>query len=148
MRLRAGGLLTALMFRHALAAGLIVLVGCSCGGSAENPSPDATPPTYTELFNTYFGPGTPGHCSNAGCHGDPDHNIWMCPPTKDGCYAGMVAQGLITPADPTASPIGSRTMSPLVWVNPNGPMPFDNRVSNRTAGDAVMAWVAAGAQNN
>jgi len=105
--------------------------------------------TYTELFAKFFAPGTPGHCATAGCHADPGHNVWLCGTTKDTCYPGMVAVGLIDPKNPTKSMIADPSLSPLTWIDPTGGnMPFDAPGPNPAGRDAILAWVAAGAQNN
>jgi len=129
----------------------------ACGTSTDRLAPDAPPacmpanaaaPTYTELFARYFAPGTPGHCATAGCHADPAHTIWLCGATKDTCYAGMVSQGLIDPANPAASAIADPARSPLSWINPGGPMPFDAPGSFPEGRAAILAWIAACAPNN
>jgi len=136
----------------------VVLVACGSSGATPSadsgacvpPAPGAAP-TYTELFTKYFAPGTPGHCATAGCHADPDHNIWLCGTSKETCYAGMVGQGLIDPMDPKASLIGDTRNSPISWINPNGPMPFDQPsppVPFPEGRAAILAWLAACAQNN
>ena len=145
--------------RPRLLALLIVLVACgaaACGG-ADNGGPDAalcvpppgnTAPTYTQLFTRYFAPGTPGHCANDGCHNG-NFNIWKCGFTKDSCFQGMATMaGLIDTRNPTASTIGDPRNSPLSWINPNGPMPFDTPGPFPEGRDAILAWVAACAQNN
>ena len=90
----------------------VLLVGVfafACGSS-----PDAKPeavapldagpsPHYSDLFDAYFAPGTPGHCATAGCHADPGHTVWRCGPSKDDCYDGMLTVGLIEPAQPSHS---------------------------------------------
>jgi hypothetical protein len=128
----------------------VAWIAAGCGSDVS--MPDAgPPPTYTELYARYFADGTQGHCAKAGCHGDPGHNTWLCGPTKDSCYAGMVAAGIIDPASPRASTIGDPKNSPINWVNPNGPMPFDQPsppVPFPEGRAAIVAWVAAGAANN
>jgi hypothetical protein len=111
--------------------------------------PDATAnaaPTWTQLYAQYFGAGTPGHCSGTGgCH----TNIrggFKCGANKTECWNGMVAVGLVTPANGTQSPLGIIGQSPLAWLG--GGMPLDNDAPNPAAAAAVQAWVAAGAQNN
>ena len=111
------------------------------------PPAPGTAPTYTQLYTRYFAVGTPGHCANSGCHFN-GNNGWTCGPNKDTCYAGMVAQGLINPANPRASLIGDRQRSRLRWVSPSGDMPRDNTASNDAARDEIIAWVTACAQNN
>ena len=136
---------------------LVAACGSSGGTAPDAAAPDAavkcvppnnTAPTYTELYTKYFALGTPGHCATPGCHDDPDHTVWLCGKTKDSCYAGMVNIGLINPSNPTTSLIGNSTSSDLSWVNPNGPMPFDGPGPFPEGRDAVLAWVAACAQNN
>ena len=118
-------------------------------GPACVPPPGNTAPTYTQLFTRYFAPGTAGHCANDACHNGPNFNIWMCGLTKDSCYKGMSTMaGLIDTRNPTASLIGDPRNSPLSWINPNGPMPFDTPGPFPEGRDAILAWVAACAQNN
>lgn len=106
-------------------------------------------PRYSELFDAYFAPGTPGHCATAGCHADPGHTVWRCGPTKDDCYAGMSEVGLIDSANPARSAIVDEHRSPLTWINPaGGTMPLDAQNTNVTAAQALRAWVAAGARND
>lgn len=117
------------------------------GGSLCAPAGSAAP-TYTQLYATYFAPGTPGHCANAGCHGDPGHSVWLCGSTPASCYSGMVGVGLIDVANPTSSLIADPANSPLSWINPDGPMPAGARGSNPAGRDAIVAWVAACAPND
>jgi len=122
----------------------LVLLVAACGIDT------AGPPTYTELYNRYFARGTPGHCANAGCHSDPLHNIWLCGTDKNTCYAGMTSPdaGLINTAMPQKSLIADMRLSPLSWIAPDGPMPFDGPGPFPEGRDAILAWVAAGALNN
>lgn len=117
-------------------------------GTPCTPPEDGSAPTYTELFERYFAPGTPGHCATAGCHASPGFNVWLCGTTKDSCYAGMVEVGLIDRKDPLASLIANSHQSPLSWVNPTGDMPFDAATPFPEGRDAVQAWVAACALDN
>ena len=108
---------------------------------------DAGPaPTWSQIYAQYMGPGTPGHCSGTGgCHTNARAGF-TCGSTKDDCYAGLVAAGLVTPANGASSPIGIAGSSPLVWLG--GAMPLDDDSPNAAGATAVQAWVAAGAQNN
>jgi hypothetical protein len=116
--------------------------------AAACPPPNNTmAPTYSELYTKYFAAGTPGHCSTDGCHLD-SSNGWACGTNKDTCYAGMVSIEIINPAAPRTSRIGDPMSSPLRWVNVNGPMPQDTPMAFPEGRDAVIAWVAACAQNN
>jgi PQQ-like domain len=118
-------------------------------GASNAPAPPAKTvgpaPTWTQVYDKFFGPGTPGHCSGVrGCH-ITIRAGFKCGQSKDECFAGLVAANLVTPANGTQSPIGLPG-SPLSWLG--GPMPLDNAVPNAAAEAAVTAWVAAGAKNN
>jgi hypothetical protein len=141
----------------ALVASIVALAFAACGGSNSPPGadaiaktcdPNATAPTYTELYNRYFAANTPGHCATAECHADPRHEVWLCGPTKDVCYNGMVQIGLINTANPIASRIADPQLSILSWVNPSGSMPFDAAGPFPEGRDAIIAWVNACAKNN
>lgn len=137
--------------RPALRSCLVVLaLVAACGSDNAMSGPDAgPPPTYTELYNKYFAAGTPGHCAAAGCHLD-SVNGWTCGTNKDTCYKGMVGAGaeIINPTTPKLSTIGDPKNSPIVWINPSGNMPNDAIAPFPEGRDAILAWVAAGAQNN
>ena len=117
------------------------------------PSP-GTAPTYTELYTSYFAPSTAGHCATDGCHAGDNYDVWLCGATPDSCYRGMLAEGLIDPANPAASRIADPRLSPLVWINPFGPMPRDGTRAFPPGGSAtiarnqIIAWASACAQNN
>jgi hypothetical protein len=105
------------------------------------------PPTWTALYTNFFGPGTPGHCGNSGCHSGPQPQAgFSCGATKATCYAGMVSFGLVNPSAPASSRLGDPGSSPLAWFN--GIMPFDNPSPNPAGAAAITAWLAAGAPNN
>ena len=104
------------------------------------------PPTWTALYNQYFGPGTPGHCSGTGgCHTNV-RGGFKCGTDKDTCYAGLVAASLIDVNDPAQSTLAIPGASPLAWFG--GGMPIDNPAPNPAAAAAIEAWVAAGAPND
>jgi hypothetical protein len=122
------------------AAAIDAPAACNMGNEA---------PTYTELYDKYFGVGKTGHCAKSGCHGDPGHNVWLCGDSKDTCYQGMVTEGLINKTNPIASTLGDPKNSPLTWVNPDhGFMPQDGPRDFAEGRDAIIAWVGACAQNN
>jgi len=148
------------------AAGRLVVYGLHNGnpidaGPAEPDAGQATPdastavdasgaPTWTQLYATYFGPGTLGHCSGTGgCHTNVRRGF-KCGTSKSECYAGLVTAGLVTPATPSASPLGIPGQSPLSWLG--GGMPIDDPAPDPVASDqaaaAVRAWIAAGAKND
>jgi len=105
-----------------------------------------TAPTWTEVYSTLIGPGTPGHCSGTGgCHTQIKGGF-KCGTNKDDCYAGLVAKGLISTSNPSASSIINPDESPLAWFG--GGMPIDNPEENPDAAAKLKAWVLAGAQKN
>lgn len=122
----------------------VALVGCAAD---DRPISVADPaPSYAELFDSYFAPGTAGHCATAGCHADPGHNVWLCA-DADTCYRGMLEVGLIDRRDPQHSEIADPARSPLRWINPaGGNMPLDARDDNDAGRAAIEAWVRAGAR--
>lgn len=133
-----------LSFTAALASACASNAPVAEDGVAE---PVAPAPTYAELYDTYFAPGTPGHCATSGCHADPGHNVWLCGSSAELCFQGMVSVGLIDPDDPTHSDIANPKRSPLTWFNAaGGNMPFDAQGANDAARDAIAAWVAVGAK--
>ena len=145
------------MIRFVFAAVVGLTVGCTgIGAATTNPDagggggpPDLQPaPTYSALFGALFDVGTPGHCATAGCHADPGHHVWLCGTTRETCYRGMVAAGLVSASDPVHSVIADPANSPLSWINPNGPMPFDAAGPNPAARAMIVEWVAAGANDD
>ncbi len=109
----------------------------------------APAPTWTYVYENYFGPNTPGHCGDPRCHGSPLPRKWVCGTTAESCYAGMVKIGIINTANPTASSLVDPFNSSLVWIDPDyGSMPEDDLDPNPAGAAAVAEWVAAGAQNN
>lgn len=143
--------------RPALRSCLAVLaLVAACGSDSPMMGPDAgtcppppgtVAPTYTELYTKYFAAGTPGHCATDGCHLDAS-NGWACGTNKATCYTGMVNIGIIDPADPRHSTIGDSKNSPVSWVNLSANMPQDAVMAFPAGRDAIVAWVAACAQNN
>lgn len=134
----------------AISLAIAVSAVAACGSDAAGPTPDAgPPPTYTELYTRYFAPGTRGHCATSGCHAGANYNVWLCGTDKNTCYTGMVTMGnLVDTAHPQASRIADPANSPLSWINPNGAMPADSPGSFPEGRDAILSWIAAGAQNN
>jgi len=113
------------------------------------PPTGGSAPTYSQLYTTYFAATTtPGHCANAGCHGDPGHASWLCGTNKDTCFKGMVGIGLINTKTPAKSLIVDPVKSPLSWIRPGADMPRGANTSNDAGAAAIKAWVAACAQNN
>jgi hypothetical protein len=109
-----------------------------------------SPPSWTQIYNSYFAPSpasTPGHCNN--CHAGGFPSTKFTPgPNQDTFYAELVNRKLLDPSNPRGSQLGDPATSPLRWINPNGPMPFDNPAPNDAAKGDILAWLAAGAVND
>jgi hypothetical protein len=142
--------------RSGFAVLAIVSVVAACGVDNAVPGDAVAPcmppasgsaPTYTELYTRYFAPNTPGHCATTDCHLDGVQG-WACGLNKATCYKGMVDIGLINPSAPTTSLLGDPKRSLLSWVNPFGSMPQDAVGPFPEGRDAILAWVAACAQND
>jgi hypothetical protein len=92
--------------RAALLVGTLAMLACACGATqptaADQEAASEAAPSYAALFRNYFDEATPGHCARAGCHADPNHNVWLCM-DKDTCYQGMQDVGLIDALDPPAA---------------------------------------------
>jgi hypothetical protein len=153
--------LTSLVACSATDSGSLHEPGTGVGDPAtppEAPEDDTTPatakaqvdengaPTWTSIYDLYFGPGSVGHCNDTRCHVS-SRGRFMCGLTKDTCYKGLVASKLITPASPTRSPLTSSTVSPLSWFSSRGSMPPRGK-SNPQASADISAWIGAGAKNN
>jgi hypothetical protein len=104
-------------------------------------------PTWTDLYAKYFGPGSLGHCGNAGCH-DNVRDHFRCGASKDDCYQGLVDGHWISSTDPLHSQLANPDETPLSWFASGGNMPDDKRMPNPTAADEIGAWVFAGAKND
>lgn len=126
--------------------------GQDAGPGPTDPEPvDAGPgpgaaPTWSDVYATLIGPGTPGHCSGTGgCHTQLKGGF-KCGTDKDTCYAGLVTKGLINTTEPAKSAIISPDESPLAWFG--GGMPIDNPAENPEAAAKLKAWVLDGAKKN
>ena len=100
--------------------------------------------TWTKIYDEAFGPGTPGHCGNSGCHGTIQAGF-LCGSTAATCLAGMKTKGLLSTKAPKTSTLGSTTSSPLRWVHTGGVMPADNKTAEPKLAADIEAWVKAGA---
>jgi hypothetical protein len=115
------------------------------GAPADATPPDASSPapTFTDIYRDWIGPSTAGHCSN--CHTS-TLGGFKCGASKDDCFAGLVAAGLIDPNAPATSLLGADGASPLAWFG--GDMPKDAPNPNPAAKAALRAWILAGAHND
>jgi hypothetical protein len=104
-------------------------------------------PTWTSIYELYFGPGSLGHCNDTRCHVS-SRGGFKCGLTKDTCYTGLIASKLVTTSTPTRSPLSDKSRSPLSWFGgTRGTMPRRG-ASNPKASADIAAWINAGAKNN
>lgn len=108
------------------------------------PPPD--PGTWSYVYANDIGPGTPGHCGDSGCHSS-SRGRFLCGTTKDSCYSGLIASGLVSTSLKEKSALVSKT-GVLAWFDLNGNMPQDEAKPNAQAATDVTAWLTAGAQND
>ncbi len=108
----------------------------SCG-SLDNPA-------WAAIFATHFGPGSPGHCASSGCHLTGANGGWSVGGslTASSLLSAWIGRGLVSTSSPSSSLIASGS-SPLVWFNPGGTMPLDNKTANPAAVTEIKAWLAA-----
>jgi hypothetical protein len=163
----------------------VALFGCSDatgsvhGGGALVVDPcDATQGghRWQDLYTCYFGPTGKANCSSQGfCHGSETQlgsqfSNFVCPPTKDGCWQGMVAGSLVPMAadmktDPTQTILyGSLRKPNGTGLMPCSPVetPLPDGGTNITCGSSangtyvfttddlarITAWIQEGAQDN
>jgi hypothetical protein len=142
----------------------------SDGGSAAPVDvPDVGTVTWTDLYDSYFGPTAPSSCTAVtnGCHmslGDlgAQGSGYVCGATKDSCWTGMTSSAIPASFSP-AVPMGGST-SPMatilykslhpIGVQTGGQMPL----SAADGGDGyeftpldlarIAAWIDQGAAND
>jgi hypothetical protein len=83
------------------------------------------------------------------CHGGSTTGAFSCK-SKNDCYSGLVAKGLIDTGTPSNSVLIDPSASPLWWFNPgaNPGMPDDDSSPNAAGAADIQAWVLDGALNN
>ncbi|HLK39889.1 MAG TPA: hypothetical protein VKU41_24200 [Polyangiaceae bacterium] len=109
------------------------------GATADPIAPSEVPGpsrTWTDIFSTYFGPGTEGGCGrSSACHAEEVRDAGST-------YEWLSRRGYITG---TQSALVSRTNSCLRWFGGN--MPPRGTPNDRATRD-LEAWVAGGALDN
>jgi hypothetical protein len=117
------------------------------------------PPTWTDLYTTYFGPGGAGHCTS--CHAPPGDPVAMThlkfsDASPDSVYTGLTTfpvpdyamTPLVSTSMPAASILGDPLQTPLIAINPTGALP---RMPPGGAGcdpalyRGIEEWLAVGA---
>ena len=111
------------------------------------------PPTWTGIYNDYFGPTGRASCGGSSCHlagqGGDIASKFICP-DQAGCYTSLTGVSqLVLPTDAPA-PGKSKLMRNLRQVGNAGKMPSGGSTFVFDAADIarISAWIAAGAQND
>ena len=113
----------------------------------------ATSSTFSDVYDNWLGPNTPGHCSDTYCHNlstskGSKASGFVCGSTKADCFAGLVTAGLVNTATPASSVLGTPSSTPLSWYGQGGLMPADGAMTNAAGAAAVTAWINAGAKDD
>jgi hypothetical protein len=101
-------------------------------GSSSSSGGSTTPPTWTQIYDSYLAPGTIGNCVN--CHSGTS--------TPSGMYSFLQGKGQLGGASPALT---SSSTSCLSWYGGNMPPLGPQSVA---AVSEMNAWAAAGAKDN
>ncbi len=122
--------------------------GCATGGGS----------TWADLYRDCFGPGHADCSGAAGCHasaGDTGTSFsgFLCGPTKDECYAGMVGKDSLVPMGGSKTPETTRLYSALRKAPPaaSPPRAMPNNSGFEFDADALRrlrTWIQNGAKND
>ncbi len=109
--------------------------------------------TFSDVYENWLGPSTPGHCSDTYCHNlstskGSKASGFVCGSTKTDCFNGLVKAGLVNTATPGSSVLGTPASTPLSWYGQGGGMPADEAMTNAAGAAAITAWINAGAQDD
>ncbi len=123
--------------------------GTHDGGSDGGPAAG----TFSDVYDNWLGPNTPGHCSDTYCHklSTSKGSIasgFICGGTKTDCFDGLVKGGLVNTMSPSSSVLGTPSSTPLSWFGQGGAMPADEAMTNAAGAAAITAWIKAGAQDD
>jgi hypothetical protein len=112
--------------------------------------------TWTEIYDTMFGPKGTSTCGGASCHLG-EQSGFRCGETKSECYVGLVYAGLINGG--ASSLLGQPERSPLCWSLDGGTPHFEpfRRARNMPPNghcitdvqlQKIRAWLDQGAPND
>ena len=104
--------------------------------------------TWTELYNTVFGPSGGASCvKGGGCHTSTISGF-KCGSDKNTCYNGLVSYGMVQPGGSAAySSIASPGGSPLCGTL-GGNMPKGGGCITASELANLKSWLSTGAPNN
>ncbi len=122
--------------------------GIDAGGDGGAPAG-----TFSDVYDNWLGPKTPGHCSDTYCHNLSTSkgsmaSGFVCGSTKADCFAGLVKAGLVDTTTPSSSVLGTPSSTPLSWFGQGGTMPADEAMTNAAGAAAITAWINAGAKDD
>ncbi len=104
--------------------------------------------TWTEIYDTVFGPSGTSNCSaGGGCH-TKNQSGFTCGTTKTTCYTGMVNAGLVTAGtNASSSELVTQGSSPLCGTL-GGSMPKTGSCVTAAQITEIKEWLATGAPDN
>jgi hypothetical protein len=105
--------------------------------------------TWTQIYNTMFGPSGTSTCGGGGCHSS-SKGGFTCGTSKTSCYNGLVNSGYLTPgASASSSALVDPNSSPLCGPFA-GNMPPSGSGSCITSAQLsqINSWLSSGAPNN
>jgi hypothetical protein len=143
----------------------------SDGGSAADPVdvPDVGAVTWTDLYDSYFGPSAPASCTAVanGCHlslGDlgAQGSGYVCGATKDSCWSGITSSAIpmsFSPPVPTGGstsptatilykslhPLNVQTAGQMPLMAPDGGNGYEFTALDLAR---IAAWIDQGAAND
>jgi hypothetical protein len=104
--------------------------------------------TWTEIYDTVFGPSGTSTCSGGSCHTN-SRNGFACGTTATSCYQGLVNAGYITSSGgASSSALVEPSQSPLCGNGFSGNMPRNHSCITAAQLTEIKAWLATGAPDN
>ena len=103
--------------------------------------------TWTQIYNSTFGPSGTASCTGGSCHTNTKSGF-KCGTSASTCYTGFVNSGYIAPgANASTSALVDPNQSCLCG-SLGGNMPIGNSCISSSELQNLKAWLATGAPNN
>jgi hypothetical protein len=104
--------------------------------------------TWTQIYNTMFGPSGTSTCTGSSCHTG-SRSGFACGNSPSSCWNGFVAAGYIDNQTPSNTLLVDPAQSCLCGSGLSGNMPkFPHSCLTSAQVSEIKSWIAAGAQNN
>jgi hypothetical protein len=104
--------------------------------------------TWTELYNTIFGPKGTSPCTGGSCHTG-SRSGFACGTTAASCCQGLINAGYVVQGSgATGSPLTDPAQSCLCGVAGSGNMPKNYPCVTKAQVMEINAWLATGAPCN